>query len=207
MAVDPGNVVRATVKLDLAGVTMINVFEFQNVGSASPDNESVFDALATYFDESYAWLNDVLQTNVSGVDLKIDKVIVEDGKKTVLENVGQGPWADTFEPAGVGERLPSTIAALTKFLTSHGKSFGRKFLGGFLEADSNGDTMGEDVLEALMYFATWMLTHYPTGEGWSLVPGVLSLGKDTAGSFFEFLLAEIGTYWNSQRRRRPGVGV
>jgi len=207
MAVDPGNVVRATVKFDLAGQTMINVWEFQNVGEGSPDNETVFGALATYLDWGYAYLNDLLEENVSGVDLKVDKVVVVDGKKTVIENVGQGPWAYNFVPAGVGDRLPSTIAGLVKFLTSHGKSFGRKFVGGFLEADSGGDTMSYDVVSALAELAAWLLDNAPTGSGWALVPGVLSLGKATAGSFFEFLAAEIGTYWNSQRRRRPGVGV
>jgi len=207
MAVDPGNVVRCTVRFDLAGETMINVWEFQNVGEASPDNETVFDALADMFDTAYSYIDSAQSEDVAGIDLKVDKVVVQDGKKVILENIGQGPFADDYLPIAEGDRLPSTVAALMKFLTAHGKSFGRKFIGGFMEGGSVGDAIDEPILGALLAMAEYLLMYAPEGSGWALVPGVLSLGKLTAGSFFEFLAAEIDAVWSTQRRRRPGTGI
>jgi hypothetical protein len=155
-------------------------------------------------DNAYAAMNAYISNTVSTNDIKIDVVFWSGGKCIVSQNLGTYPWDDVwYNPSGAGEVLPPGDSALLKLMTTLGKHYGRKFIGGLTETAQNSGILVAGCVEDLADMATSFLSEFTISAGNYLVPVINSTLFQEALPVIEAAASAVIAY---QRRRRPGTG-
>lgn len=205
MPLNDGEVIRISFRSTLQdGQDHVNVYyAVANFASTGADAD-VYAAVNDWLDDSYSDLNAHISNTFSPVDLKIDVVEFIGGVLTITRNLGLWPFIQTaFNPTGAGDTLPPGVALLVKFLTTVGKTYGRKFIGGLIEASQNGGVPTGLLPAAAAAYATKILGGAIVAATGTLDPGVMSERSD---SFVPFTSADMGGTLAYQRRRRLGTG-
>lgn len=200
-----GEVIRVSFRSTLEdGQDHVNVYYFiGNLSTAATDTE-VVDAVNDLLDQMYGRLNDRISNTFNPVDLKIDVVEFVGGDMEIVRNIGLFPFDPTnFIPDNAGDTLPPGVAVLVKFLTTIGKVYGRKFIGGLCESEQDGGYPGSLLLTALANFISDLLAGATIAAKGTLDPGVMSTRE---AAFVPFTSGEVGTTLAYQRRRRLGTG-
>lgn len=196
MHVDQGDIVRVTARFEIYEEDIQNVYHLQAGGSGLVV-DAIFDAAVV------DWLELVYNTLNTDISDEVDRLDI------VIQNLTEGTPArfsqwDTYPtPTDTNTPLPLQCSALVTFPSDRVKSIGRKFVGGWTEADNDDPGIPTSgVLSALADFAAEVLTGF-TVVAQDLVPGNWDNNTST---FSIWLFATVAQFWATQRRRRAGVG-
>lgn len=199
-----GDVVRVSVRHALsAEQDHVNVYYYECTLPMSGSDAEIVSDIENEMSTAYSLLTTHLTNTATPVDVKVDEVAFVGGVEKVIRNVGTVPFTPTSPPAAAGEPLPPGVAALVKFLTGIGKTYGRKFIGMFAEGAQSDGVLVAGVLTALEAFAAVLLSTISGTTSGTLQPGVMS--KPNA-AFVPFTVYDVASQMAYQRRRRPGTG-
>lgn len=196
MTVNVGDICRITARFEMFEEDVQNVYHTKVVsGIAVPD--ATFDAAAVVWLELvYNELNDDISDEMDRLDI-------------VIQNLTEGTparflqWTTHPTPTDTNTPLPLQCTGLISFPSDTVKSIGRKFIGGWTEADNTDPGIPiSGVLSALADVAAQIIAGFaPAGQ--VVKPGNWN---DNTGQFATWLFATVAQFWATQRRRRAGVG-
>jgi len=204
MTVELGDIIRVSCRCDdINGNDLVNVFHLKvtEVVDGTPGLWAV--AIVDYMEGAFSQLNNVQSEVVEPVDIKIDVVTWDGADETVVENIGTYTWGTPYVPGAAGDPLPPGVAGFVKFLTHLGKVYGRKFIGGMLEAGNVSGYYNSGVVDALELFAGEIISGLTSLIAGEAVYGVLS---KKLGTFVEAIALDVPNVYAYQRRRRQGSG-
>lgn len=183
---------------------VINVFHYKANFAASQVDQDVIDAVMEDIDNAYGALNAYMSNTYDKIDMKFDVVEFVGGVAKITRNLGTHIWTGaTYVPGMTGDVLPPGVAALVKFLTGIGKTYGRKFIAGLGEGSQNAGLWGSPTVTALGVFAANLLSDVVVSAGNTLGLGVMSA---RSADFVAATEADFSNPIAYQRRRRPGTG-
>jgi len=197
MAVEVGDVVRITAKMEQGGDDVQNVFHIQHNGSSSVADSTFLADAISWLDGAYDYINDY-----QGDALSYESV--EAYNVTQGAPIGEDVW-DTLTSGddSTAQESPKQVAALVRFPTATARSQGRKFIGGLTEADlDNGGVLTSAFTTALGQWALDIIACFASDSQ------DFNLGNwnPTLSRFAAVTGAIINTYNAIQRRRAAGVG-
>jgi hypothetical protein len=196
MSVESGDIMRVTAKMSHLGNDIQNVFHIRANGTGSVDD-------ATAVTEITNRLNSAYGNVVDYQNLDYDYNTIEIFNVTQDRPMGEYNWPSLVSGTLANDALPDQTAALALFPTMTARSQGRKYVGGWCEAENNsgGDPDG-DVTTQMLAWALSLIAPWLVGSGefefgnWSY----------TLLRFAEWLQPIIRDVWRTQRRRASGVG-
>lgn len=205
MPLSTNDVLRVSVRYaDPNGNDHINVYYVQADGDITDTDAIILQALEGYLGAAYSEVATNLSNAITPVDLKADVVLFVGGQMEVIRNLGTYPFSPSVAASASAEPMPSGNAALVKFLTGYGKTYGRKFVGMFTEAAQANGILTTGFQSQLADFAAVVLAGITSGlTGGGLVAGVMS--KVFAG-FVPYTTYDVSDVVAYQRRRRLGTG-
>lgn len=196
--VQPGEFIRATCKMTLAGEDVQNVYYYKHDGSSDAGELLVHAAIAVALDDAYDEI-DALMTD----DMTFDTI--ETYNVTQGAPINETAWPALTAGGAAGERMPSQVAALVTFPTGVRKSLGKKYLGVFTEAEN--DQFGQPIAAlqtALAAFVTEVLA-IVVADGENFIVGHIRKVADEV-SFIAWVSGIVESIWATQRRRKKGTG-
>jgi hypothetical protein len=207
MTVVPGDIVRvsARFKSSEAG-DIVNVWHWQAAsGSTGDDDEDVMDAIDAKLSTMFSSLATNISANVDPYDIRYDIVDLIGGEEKVVRAMGTRSWVLTTPPTASSDSLPLQDAAILNFRTSIPKVFGRKYIGGLVEASNAGGVLSSGMVTALGNFCTSLLSDITVSDI-TLAAGVLTRSLISPAHFVPFLSSVVNAITGTQRRRRPNRG-
>lgn len=181
---------------------MVNTFNF-NIGDDPFDATVAADitgAIATAYNDNIA---PVLSNTVSLLAQYITDLRELNGTQFVTGTLDTGALSDNPLPS-------QTAACITWRTDTRGKSFrGRSYLGGFTEAGSSGQSPTSTVYDAVVAFASDLITGAQTA-GWPLsivsryhqvVPGTPPTVPRVTNLITQVTSSTVDAAWKTQRRR------
>jgi hypothetical protein len=204
--VSNGDVLRVACRTNLESAQdCVNVYHFEAQFFSDQDDSDVLAAIVDKMQTAYSALNPNISNLVDVIDIKVDVVEFIGGVLKIVRAVGLVPWSGgAFSPTAAGEALPPGVAGLVKFLTGIGKVYGRKFIGGIVEASQAGGVLGSGFLTQLGTYAAALMVPIEVISGANLLQlGVMS---SKLATFVPFLSVDVTDIVAYQRRRRPGSG-
>lgn len=196
MAVQQGDVLRATAEMSIQVDDLQNVLHYRLVSVSEVENSQALLDVAAVLDSLY----DHIDGNMGdGVDF--DQVRVQNITQDVL--LGATAWPTLVAGGLVDDLQPRQAAALVTFPTAVPQTRAGIYFGGFTEsANTTNGNITSVLLSNLLDLANEALTV-----------------QDIGGNLYEYVLVnrEFGTVitlvsaivhlvWRTQRRRRPGIG-
>ena len=200
-----GDVLRCSVRFsDVNGNDHVNVYYLRAPFEITDSDATIMAAIADYFDDAYSELATNISNLVTEIDIKIDEVEWVGGVLEVTRNLGTVPWSMTTSPSAAGDPLPPGVAALVKFLTGVGKTYGRKFIGMICEAAQASGIITSGLQSQLASYAGVILAGI-SGilTGGDLDAGVMSVKIHGFQEYNNYDVSDVVAY---QRRRRQGTG-
>lgn len=196
MTVLEGDVVRVTARFKMYEEDVQNVYHVIGV-DGSTIQDSVFDEGVVIWLES---IYNLLNGDISDEFARLD-IVVQNITQTTPARFLQ--WLTYPTPTDTNTPLPLQCTGLISFPSDTVKSIGRKFIGGWTEADN--DDPGVPTSGALSALADIAAEIVPGFEvvGLSLRPGNWN---DNTSHFAQWAFATVAGFWATQRRRRAGVG-
>jgi len=179
------------------------VFGFFLASVTPVDDEDVTEAIESWLNFAFGYLKSITRNFQYSYDFKVDVVEWLNGRWETTRNVGTFVWTNPNNPENETDALPPGTAALVKLTTGHGKSYGRKFVAGLIEAVQDNGAWTGTALTALANFAGVLLSEGAIYEGSTIVPCLLST---KAGVVYTFIDAVVSSVVSYQRRRRQNVG-
>lgn len=205
MTIEPGDVIRISARQEMQqSQDHVSVFHYLAVLADDQTDEDMMDLIAEEIDLAFSTIQGFITTGQEVLDMKFDIVEFQSGVEKIIRNVGLMVWPDgVYEPAGTGEVLPPGVCALVKFLTSIGKVYGRKFLGGLIETAQNAGWLESNVMTAMANFGAVIMSRpeHDVNNGYDA--GVMSIRQAAFVPFAEYDVSNNVAY---QRRRRTGTG-
>jgi hypothetical protein len=202
MPVNQDDVLRiAARQKDIHGSDIVNVYHLRQTSATPVTNSIALAEIKTFFEGAYSQLNGLLNTSLAPLDIKVDKIQLIGGALQIIENIGTTSWGGAYNPSGSGDSLPAGCAALVILRTAVGKVFGRKFINGVNEGNSDDGFLNAAIVSGLSAFAGALITPWAGTMGFEL--GLLSTRTTVFQKFLGLLVADNIAY---QRRRRPGKG-
>lgn len=207
MPVNDGEVVKCVVSISMPDLVVAQNVYYYRLNDPTPDNPSdaqVVAAVDTAMDELYARIDDYMTTDVTVMDVFVDKVEwVVDVWETVA-NIGSSVLA--IVGLLTGDITPHGVAAVVTALTARPQSRGRKFYPGFKEDGVDASDWDSGVITALTNAAAeWLTTRTVVGSA-EIEPVILGQSGPSAGDILPLTGATIPAIAGYQRRRKPGVG-
>lgn len=194
--VEPGDVIRVMVGMDLGGEKVANVYHFQHTGSVAQSDGDVHAAMQTYIQNAY----DGIEGSVSD-DLTQD--VMDTYNVTQDRPMFTAAWPGTFAGDDTSAPLPYQNSYLLTFPTAVKKSLGKKFVPGVTENSSAGaGIIVGSVISDLVQFGVDLLAGFSVA-GQTFKPGNYQILSTT---FVEWASAIVEVLISTQRRRKPGVG-
>lgn len=120
-------------------------------------------------------------------------------------NEWQPMTAEVYSKVGTvasGDYMPLQVAAVLVAKTTQKRSFGRKFLAGFVESQIADGAIISAALTTLATVAANWIAPITVGSS-TITPGLWT--KDN--TFVTFIGAVVDVLTGTQRRRKPGVGI
>lgn len=196
MTVQLLDIIRVTARFQMFEEDVQNVYHLRTSGTGS-QTDAAFDAsVVTWLESVYNVLNGQISDEFERLDI-------------VIQNLSEGTparfsqWTTYPTPTDTNTPLPLQVSALITFPSDTVKSIGRKFIGGFTEADNVDPGVPiAAVLADLATLAAAILTGFTSGT-LTVKPG--NWNADTA-FFANWIFATVAGFWATQRRRRAGVG-
>ena len=177
-----------------------NVFHYQYREGTGVDDATYMAALAQKLDAMYTIINDRVADDVAYDQIRFYNVTQDYPMGTV-------GWPTLTNGIDLAEPLPSGNAALVTAYTAVKRTYGRKFLPGWTEAMSEGDTWTAAAFADLQAFAgEWFLSVAHPGGGNSYA-GVWKVPLVDPAYFVDFVSMNAREIVAYQRRRKPGVGA
>jgi hypothetical protein len=204
MAIDDGDVLRVVIDHILADDTVTNlIFHFLASFQEQSANGPVLNALEEFIENFYTAVADEIDDGSALGPMDCNKVEFNETTQQweVTEFIGTRYPSVTF--AGSGDQLPNQTAAVLVADTTRPKSFGKKFIAGFVELASQGSVLIASALAALADALVYYVSDIEVATGLNLVAGVPRTHSDV---FLPFTTGFVDYIVGSQRRRKPGVG-
>lgn len=203
MAIINGDVLRVVASLLFPDdVIMQNVFHLvaTTVVGGGDEDDITLD-LVGYVDALYANHDQNIEINMSGDEVK---GYVRDTIDDDWDEIGTGALGITTGAAS--PYMPHGCALLQTFFTTDPDVQGRKFWGGFTEANHDDGDWDGTLLTAIVLTAADVVTTYTgTETGSTFQPVVWSPTNNNAYAYSGTVATNpIVAY---QRRRKPGVGI
>ena len=195
--IEAGDIVRVTAKLDMSTDDIINVYHLKHAGSGDVTQAAFLAVVDNWLDTAYGIFDQYLSNAVDFVSIDCFNV-------TQDEPIGSVSWP-TMTSGGdsTADAYAKQVAPLVRFPTATARSQGRKFLGGFTEAQiGGGGTLSATLQSALASFGAQILAGF-TASGEDFIPGNWN---QVLGRFAPWLSAVVNIVAATQRRRRIGVG-
>jgi len=207
MTIADGEIIRTSARFKNADSgDIVNVFHWKAEGTGSATEDAIMTAIEAKLDAAYAFLASHMWSGQDPYDVRHDVVSWVGGKETVLETLGTRTWTLTTPPSGGTDAMPQMDAAIVNFRTLLPKTFGRKYIGGLLEAGQNGGVLTSTVVSALTSFGAAILADIVSGTI-TLKPGVVTYKTTfSALHWVPFAAAIVNSVIGTQRRRRINRG-
>jgi len=194
------DVYRAAVHITLPEqVDAYNILGLKCIAGSCTDAEFLA-AAATYIQNVYATVDDVLQQNVDLAETTITKVVFSVDKWIVDALVGT--FLPTFTATETGDMLPHIMAMVLTLPTAIPKKRGRVFIPGLSEEHQDDSLLDSTAATALGNFGTTLRSGFTAG-GASFNYHVL--GNDGLATYPTSFV--VNGIMGSNRRRKPGVGI
>lgn len=199
MTVSAGDVIRVTARLSFWGADDCqNVYHIKRTdgGADITDGAAVLD-LNAMMQGLYGNLVSRMSVNIQFDDIGYFNV-------TKIDPIQDGAWGSlTAGTEAVTDMLPQQVAALVSAQTGIYRLGGRKYMGGFTEANHTaGGSLTIALLGALGNYAAGLISEY-TGSSGTWRAGVI---KTLTGIWYPFVSALVNDVYWTQRRRTFGVG-
>jgi hypothetical protein len=198
VAIYDGDVLRVTCKMldTVSANDQMNVYHLRYNGPTEDDGV-IMSAIRGYMNDAYDEFNEYISDDLSYETIEVFNVTQE-------LPVDEQTWPVLSSGASNADPLPLETAPLVRFPTKAHRSQGRKYLP--MPTEETCELRGllvQDAINALVAFATVIISGYPAGNG-GLIPGNWSKIYDR----FAPWIAAIIEYQNGvQRRRRTGIGT
>lgn len=203
MSISVGDILRVVATVAWTdGNLQQNVFNAVITGSGGPFTDG------DIADDAEAWVANMFANLVSNMSDECDGSSVAVYKYDAIDDdwdeVATVGW--TFNPTGTIEQLPRGVAALILGRTTDPDVYGKKYLGGLIEANlTDGLCSSAFLITMLAVAADWITPFVGGTSGASWTPGVWSVVKGSLLPFVTSYTANaIPAY---QRRRKRGVGI
>jgi len=120
--------IRVSARMSFSGAgDIVNVFHVDMVDAADGDEDSIFDSIADWIDQTYGIMVGSLPDDLSFVDITMQNL-----SQNLL--MGSKGWPNQVTGGGGTDAMPPQIANLVVFPTLVPRSQGRKYFPGFTEA-------------------------------------------------------------------------
>lgn len=196
MTVSVGDIIRVTARFEIYEEDIQNVYHLKATGTGTQTDALHDEAVVDWLELCYNEFNGDISDEVDRVDI-------------VIQNLTEGTPArfkqwDTYPtPTDTNTPLPLQCSGLVAFPSDTVKSIGRKFIGGWTEADNDDPGVPTSgVTVSLAAYAYEVLTGFVT-SGLEMYPGNWN---NNTSHFALWLFATVAQFWATQRRRRAGVG-
>jgi len=206
MAVQDGEIVRVVVRFKRTGSgDIVNRYYWQYSGVGDSDQD-IQTNVVLKVNEMYDNFYGQLWSGLDPFDIKADVVDWLDGKETTVRTVFVTSWTMTNAPSGGTDSMPPMDAAIINYRTLRPQTFGRKYIGGFLESVQNGGDLTSAFVTQLEAFVVDHLVDIITTNG-TMNPGVLGKTFNVIDHFWPFLEGVVSSLVGTQRRRRANRGA
>lgn len=204
MSLSNGEYVKTTYELELPdGSIGQNVWYHRANLTAAQGNAAVVTALDLWLETLMGYVAGRMSNQCTGRTCQFDKVAWDAGEGDWYVSERIGSSIPTVSYSAANDPLPNQVAPTIQFRTSRPKSFGRKFLMGFVEDETDGSFLESAAVTAIANLATYALDDVVISGGNVLEPIILRVGVQVALDLLSYVVTDIvGT----QRRRRPTVG-
>lgn len=207
MVVAHDDVVKVVLDIDCPdSVIAQNVYYYQLDDQVpdNPSNSAILNALDAEFSALGALVDQLIHSDYSWDEIKVDRVEWNVDVWETVENIG---IADiSVAGTSVGGAAPHGVAVTLTGNTQRPQTRARKFLPGFSEGEMANSTLSGTVLTALALFVTEWLNGKLVAGSATLEPVVLGQSGPSAGIIYLLTSAAINGITGYQRRRKPGVG-
>lgn len=205
MPVNDGDIVQAIVEAVMDDGSIVqNKFVWEAALSAAISNSATVAAVGAWLDLMYTEVEPYISGALTWNPIAMSRLQYNDDNNfwEVIELLGE--YATTIEGTGIQDPLPNQMAAVARGVTNRPKTFGRKFLYGWVETCALGGDLITAALTALADFVDLYIEDIDMGTVGALSPGVVRTGVD---DFRDFRSGVANSIMGTQRRRKPGVGV
>lgn len=196
MPVNHQDIIRITAKMTIPPDDFQNVYHAQYLGPSGQSDAVAWTDVATVLETMYTEVlgeqaDELLYDTIELWNVTQDAPMVESA------------WPTLTAGTSVDRALPYQSAALLLFPTGTARSQGRKFLPGFTDGGTEGDSLWDaGAITALVAFAAEALGVF------DLAAGSFTFGNwnPTLVRFAQWVSAIVQAVIKTQRRRSPGVG-
>lgn len=198
MTVGVDDICKITATLLFASTNVIqNVYHVKNVGAAGVDEDDFASAAATWLDDAYTEFNPQMSDEVTYLNLNMYNI-------TNDVPIGIYDWPVLTAGVNAGYCEPLNVAYLVAFQTGVKKSVGRKYFGGFSEANTQDGGVLDSVVYGTLGDAADILVAGFVADTQDFVAGNY---REDPERFAEWTGYQVRTIAATQRRRRIGVGI
>lgn len=194
--VNPGDIVRITSRCRFNGADIQNVFHVLLEGIGSATFTELITAVGDWLEYAYSELTPVQKNDFTYQDYEVENV-------TTSQASGSVPWPSLTTGELSDDGMPGQDCCLALLNTGFARHQGRKYTGGYTEANQTSGYWTNTVTTAVASYVTRILTPQLVATGLSFYNGAY---KKTPYAFRKFVTGAVTSLVASQRRRRPGVG-
>jgi hypothetical protein len=198
MACNPGDVVRATFKLDSSGGFDIqNVYYFKHVGSVAVDDVDVHTDLTSFLLDAYANIKPDMPSTVAFTSIAYFNV-TQDYPIAEVSTSGYGTGD------GGATSLPLQVSALVTFpIGTVAKSLGKKYLGPLVPGVLSGAGIPSSTFlgHLTSFIADVLSACLVDGEQFEI--GHI---RETAPTWVPWVIGVAELLFSTQRKRKQGIG-
>ena len=183
------------------GQTFQWVWHYIQTAGASILSQVLIDAIEAMLADAWAEIEDSVTTLVVGDTLDLAVYDSGAGEFNTIKTNDISALAGT----GAADSSPANCAPFVTFFTSVGRSRGKKFLFGILEAALTNGQISAGLLVAAALFGAFFNNSVTQGSN-TFAPGNFNLPTETFRQWNPTELG-VGIFSGSQYRRLPGRGI
>lgn len=180
-------------------VDAYNILGLKCLAGSCTDAEFL-TACATYIQNLYATMDDVMSDQVDLAETTVTKVIFSVDKWIVDALVGT--FLPSFTATETADMLPHAMAAVLTLPTAIPKKRGRIFVPGVAETHQSDSLLSSTAATALGNFGTTLRSGFTAGGA---TFNYHVLGKDGLATYPTSFV--VNGIMGTNRRRKPGVGI
>ncbi len=195
MALNDGDIVRITSKMEWVGSDIQNVWHVKYAGPVVSDAQAVTD-ISNSQNAIYSLINGRVNGAIQYTTIAVWNI-------TQDRPMGEVSWPTLTAGAGIGQMSPVQCAPLTLFNTDVARSQGRKYWPPFSEGDiDGGGVLAAGAVSDLLSAIIAILIDAPVGGG------VITYGNwnETLQRFAAWVTGVVVDFVKTQRRRYAGSG-
>lgn len=197
MTIGINDVVSIRAKQLLGTEQCMNTFYVRNTGGNTV-NDSTFIAAAQ------SWVHSIWNPNTGALTTDWASDTIQMYNMTADVPVGEVLWSVALSGSNATHSLPYQVSGLVTFPTNTKRSLGKKYMGGFTEAATDGGSVANaSLIATLIAMGASIIAGFTAGTT-SFTVGNYNI---PLAAFSPYVSAIAEVLLATQRRRKPGVGA